>query len=569
MGSSLIVGRFDLLDPSTSPILLQSFDRGAPVPSVSEIQSTVLDGAVVSGRAANNRTIVLPVVVKSLGDRLAQASLANELLQIVDSATWTLTFTPDGGLPVVYDCFRASVQVTSDLLADQEGWQAFTITAEALPYGRSVTQQTATLTGSTVTLDSFNTAPTVATGPDSRQTSTPTGAAGTAPVYEGSKNLTITPNEDGNGRVQFQATRTGLSIAAAAALTTVVIQAQHTHNWTPLFATQWRLDVTVSSVVYTAYSSDQPRYESWTPVTFTFATPIPAGTVTAWKLTSPVLDWDTLPTARIYLDFLRAFATTATLVSSTNGSFLTLPAVVGSARAPVALSVARTNSSAFSSWCVHVPPSDRPSAQPLLPLNASGTVTYTTAATVRYQGTYSVWLGIFLNAFTNYGAGYSFPVTFSQSTPTGSTVTVNAPLGGLNGGSTGLALLIYCGEVTLPLVAYPFDAAVTTTVQVVGDSNSVLLDVLLLDTRGQTVLVDDTAPANVAAWVDEPQPGVGFGGAYSGAARASATSVAPHLAVASTLLFNPGASNILTYSPEGPLTVAFTYSPRWLQEATA
>lgn len=564
MGSSLIVGRFDLLDPSTSPILLQSFDRGAPVPSVSEIQSTVLDGAVVSGRAANNRTIVLPVVVKSLGDRLTQASLANELLQIVDSATWTLTFTPDGGLPVVYDCFRASVQVTSDLLADQEGWQAFTITAEALPYGRSVTQQTATLTGSTVTLDSFNTAPTVATGPDSRQTSTPTGAAGTAPVYEGSKNLTITPNEDGNGRVQFQATRTGLSIAAAAALTTVVIQAQHTHNWTPLFATQWRLDVTVSSVVYTAYSSDQPRYESWTPVTFTFATPIPAGTVTAWKLTSPVLDWDTLPTARIYLDFLRAFATTATLVSSTNGSFLTLPAVVGSARAPVALSVARTNSSAFSSWCVHVPPSDQPSAQPLIPMGGTSTATYTTASTVRYGGTYSVWIAV---STTGTASSWPLPIVFTQSVPSGgASTTLTASLTTAVAGN----FLLYAGEVTLPLTAYPADAQVTTTVACnTGLSSIVVQDILLLDTRGQTIIVDSTAPAYVAAWVDEPAPGVGFGGAYSGAARASATSVAPHLAVASTLLFNPGASNILTYSPEGPLTVAFTYSPRWLQEATA
>lgn len=581
MASSLVIGRFDLLDPTSEIVLATGFARGEGVPSVSEIVSTVLDGAVVTGRAASNRSMEIPVIVRSgittriprtpLQSQLATAALANELLQIVNSTTWMLTFTPNGGMPVIYDCYRATVEVTSDLVGDAYGFQGFTIRCEALPYGRSPNTQEIDLTGTLRVIESFETLPTVTTGPDTRQQATVAPSEVTFPVYSGTKSLAIQiPLMGFVGNVmQFRASRTGMSVLAGSAdLTTFLIQAQNTYTDGPLvwYGTQWQLQIVADGITYTSTSSDTLHYERWNPLTFQFEPPIPSGaTIASWQLTSPIMSFREGDS--VYLDYMRAFATSAEMVSSPNGSYLTLPFVYGSARTPVAVELSRVDSTTFDAWCVHVPPPDRTSAQPLIPLGdaSAPSVSYTTSPNARYGGTYSVWLAITVTTNTS---TLDVPITFSQSAPSGGpTATVHASVPGAPDD-----YLIYAGEVALPLVGYPPEASVATTVTVApgsAGSLTVVHDVLLLDTRGQTVVVDATAPLATTAWVDAPAPSQAFGGVYSGPDRFNAMSVSGSLIAASTLLFEPGASNILLYCPKGALAAALTYSPRWLQEATA
>jgi hypothetical protein len=146
-------------------ILNPGYDMGAPQPVVDIVQSLVLDGERPYGTRSSNRTITLPIQITA-PDRLTLAGAREVLLELTDQPTWTLTWTRDGGLPLVLDCFRASPsKPTYDLNDDQQFVATLEISFQALPYGRSdVSNQlsfASPLTGtvappSPVTLDSYS-----------------------------------------------------------------------------------------------------------------------------------------------------------------------------------------------------------------------------------------------------------------------------------------------------------------------------------------------------------------------------------------------------------------------------
>ena len=63
------------------------------------------------------------------------------LLSAIDQQVWTLTWTRDGGVPLVLDCFRAQPAVVTYELANEISLVSeIEMTFQALPYGRADTQ---------------------------------------------------------------------------------------------------------------------------------------------------------------------------------------------------------------------------------------------------------------------------------------------------------------------------------------------------------------------------------------------------------------------------------------------
>jgi len=121
-------------------------DLGAPQPTTDFVASLLLDGERPFGRRASNRTITLDVIIRApSGTPSARSRLlaaAREVLeQVIDQDRWTLTWTRDGGLPLVIDCFRAQPSKPAySPLREPLGVMTVTLTIPALPYGRSDVQ---------------------------------------------------------------------------------------------------------------------------------------------------------------------------------------------------------------------------------------------------------------------------------------------------------------------------------------------------------------------------------------------------------------------------------------------
>jgi hypothetical protein len=158
MADSLVIsGKIELLGgeaASTDPrcpgaqfMLAPGFDLSAPQPTTDFVASLILDGEKPFGRRASNRQVTLPLVIKA-PTRAILAAAREVLEETIDHQTWTLTWTRDPGpggtaLPLVLDCFRAqpTVPVYNTSYEKQANLGQLTITFEALPYGRSDTQQ--------------------------------------------------------------------------------------------------------------------------------------------------------------------------------------------------------------------------------------------------------------------------------------------------------------------------------------------------------------------------------------------------------------------------------------------
>src|SRR5579872_4536275 len=154
--SLLIDNRFELLGGGVPSVLPQcpgavfrlapGFNLSAPNPTTATVISLLLDGERPLGWRASNRTIKLPVVVFA-NDRATLAAAVEALLQAIDQQQWKMTWTRDGGQPVVFDCYRAkAASVNYNLLRQNMSgpMQALTLTFEALPYLHADTPVTLT-----------------------------------------------------------------------------------------------------------------------------------------------------------------------------------------------------------------------------------------------------------------------------------------------------------------------------------------------------------------------------------------------------------------------------------------
>jgi hypothetical protein len=138
--------------------------------------------------------------------------------------------------------------------------------------------------------------------------------------------------------------------------------------------------------------------------------------------------------------------------------------------------------------------------------------------------------------------------------------------------------LISLGEVTLPINDYAgyndqsyFTVGITDT-----DTSDRFMDVLFLDTTGQTVIINiDPGQQGYGQYVnyfiDEATTDrdLGFVGA-SFQDRQHQTSVMPYTSINGGALYvTPGDNLLMTYSPDGAPNLAVRYAPRWYLNRTS
>jgi hypothetical protein len=117
--------------------LAPGFSLSAPQPT-SNMVASMLDGERPSGTPhAGNRTPALPVVISG-PSRAVVAAGREVLIRAVSAPGFTLTWTRDQGLPLVFDCFSAEATVVDyDLAVDRVFFATLAVTFQAHPYGRS------------------------------------------------------------------------------------------------------------------------------------------------------------------------------------------------------------------------------------------------------------------------------------------------------------------------------------------------------------------------------------------------------------------------------------------------
>jgi hypothetical protein len=138
--------------PGASFRIQPPFSLGAPQPTTDFVASLVVDGERPFGDRASDRTISLNVLIKA-PDYKTLAGARELLLKTIDQPHWPLVWTrasgaDPGALPLVLDCFRAQPSVLPMGGPEEfrpQGRNQYetqvTVTFEALPYGRSDTQQ--------------------------------------------------------------------------------------------------------------------------------------------------------------------------------------------------------------------------------------------------------------------------------------------------------------------------------------------------------------------------------------------------------------------------------------------
>lgn len=150
MSSSLVLGSVGELlpeEPKEPGVhLLAGYDLGSPEEVTAAVEALLIDGERVVATRTGNRSFVLPLLV--IGeDRQDLTARVDELLLALTAADYTLTWTPEGGLPLVWDCFPARSTPTWDTAVEDLAFaQVIDVTIPALPFGRSPDSEDATLT---------------------------------------------------------------------------------------------------------------------------------------------------------------------------------------------------------------------------------------------------------------------------------------------------------------------------------------------------------------------------------------------------------------------------------------
>jgi hypothetical protein len=150
------------------------FDLSAPQMTAEQTAGLLLDGEVVTGIRASNRTPTIPVVigVDSTGDiaadRLTLAGARELLLQVTSQESWQMVWTREGGEPLIFDCMGLSnVVVHYSVRTEQSLFSLVDVTFQAFPYARSDEPETIVFNApaqvwpqppSNVTIDDFTVA---------------------------------------------------------------------------------------------------------------------------------------------------------------------------------------------------------------------------------------------------------------------------------------------------------------------------------------------------------------------------------------------------------------------------
>ena len=212
------------------------FDLGAPQITSDQVAGFLLDGEVVSGFRASNRTPSIPVVIgvpstgDPVADRLTLAGARELLLQTTSQENWEMVWTRDGADPLIFDCMGlATVVVHYSIKTEQALFSQVDITFQAFPYARSDTLETLVFNSpaliwpappSVVTVDDMSVAASWLSGDNSGFEVT----AGTwTPVANSSVSRVTSPVHAGSGALRIRSAAAGNMEAAHDAAANVLI----------------------------------------------------------------------------------------------------------------------------------------------------------------------------------------------------------------------------------------------------------------------------------------------------------------------------------------------------------
>lgn len=579
MSISLTYGGLDLAG-STYKALLAGADLGYPVPITSAIRSLYLDGSIVSGRFSDNRGIAFDVLVTG-ATASATAAALDALAYQVDQATNTLTYTPDSGLPVVFDTFRGSLHEDFSYQGRSATVRYVKVSFPAWPFGR--TPGASSIAGTSVAavpIDGFEESPepsyTASGFSSTPMTRVTTGTPGGpyAGNYYASAGFSLLSGSSSEW-VHITSSVSSLDVSGMSYVQVAVavyLDAGSTTSQT--------FTLTLSSASGTSSWQVSPGLfaspATWNLVTFDL-TATPTSTTgsgyTATAVTGYTLAWDGTNSytfgatgQEFFVDALTAYPAGYGALSSADAALFTISPVAGSANTPVSLKVSRGGVSTLNDLLVYQAPVDAVTGyKPLL----TGSSPYATQSGVNLKGTFTIIASI---------------KSGSQSTVQSVAVSIQQTQGGSNVGSawasgtvatTAGDAYIRLGEVTLPLVGTPTSNTGVAYVCTLTTGASVVLDLFLLDTRGSLSLVGP-APVGAAKYffVDEPAAATGVGGVFTGSLsdESDATSALGSASLSGgQLSFQPGSNSLVICSTQASsdLVVTATYSPRWLTERTA
>jgi hypothetical protein len=124
-------------------------DMSSPQMTSEQTAGLLLDGEVVTGWRASNRTPTLPITIlvpatgDAAADRLTLAGARELVLQLASQDHWELTWTREGsGLPLIFDCMGlTATTIDYSILRAKCLISTLELQFQALPYGRSDVQE--------------------------------------------------------------------------------------------------------------------------------------------------------------------------------------------------------------------------------------------------------------------------------------------------------------------------------------------------------------------------------------------------------------------------------------------
>ena len=563
MTASLLVAGLEMLGSTTNPEyrLARDFDFGEGEPDQATIESLYLDGEVIQGLRTRNRQMQLPVTVRTSNSQSLTENV-NTLLQRVNDPSFEVQWTPDGGLPLTFDCYRAVCQRPRDLTEEAQGYARLILTFAARPFGRSPNAVSVSASAASNQLDSFATAPTGA-------------ALDTSIKYEGTGSAKATLAGTAWFTTRTYATSTPVSRTYGSSQNLSSDKAVTMRfRWPVASDSLVTATLTLTSAAGNGIITTTVKFKAnatgWKLVSFPLTGNL--GTldltaVTGYSLTISTTRIDsTSSTAFFWIDDQRRVQSSSALTTTTHGANLLLPATVGSARCPANLSIVASGGS-FAQFLLHSPPADQdPDAQILSSLSTgSADQTVTIAAdNANLRGTFSIVLGV----GTASGAStYEITVTQKENgTAVGGIAFIQGSWNATGAGGK----LIPAGEITLPLFDTPADNSLTSytfRVNITSGSDR-YSELMLLDTRGQTVYTDGKVYPGTVVYIDEPQPLQSGSNVYVSASDRTAawSKLIECVLTGGPVMLEPGLNKMLAWVDAGTPTVTASYYPRWLDE---
>lgn len=330
---------------------------GDPQAVTQIVKAQLTMGSYVTGDFTDNRTINLQIGIWA-PNRLALAQADSALRAIVNSSLpTTLKYTPDGGLPIIFDVFRGQVGTAWSRKFEAAGWRIVTVQMLALPFGRSTDQRVVTGSSASVQLADFtqstepvyytpsdqnNYYPGEASVPPYINTGTAYSPVSTPPPIEGATSMRVDTNFFRNG---FASCSEGFMIGPVSGTWNLVGCPALTFGFYSVdgFYKEVEIQLTDSHGVAQLFRWDGGSgIGGWQYATLPLAgATIDLSTIVSWQLWMCDFQGNNFTQQTWYLGSLRAYSGVGSIASTTNGAIFKVAGILGDARAPASIRFSR------------------------------------------------------------------------------------------------------------------------------------------------------------------------------------------------------------------------------------